>query len=105
MTPDELKLRFELVRQSIAGWTADTAHFVGAASEVRQTGTPNHDDLAAAERTLRSVVAEREAFTASVDEAEVVDDDLARGVEVALNELSLLERDLGSAVEAMSAAK
>lgn len=101
MTEDDLKLQFELVRQSIGTWSADAARFVGHGSEARQIGTHDAEQIAAAERTLGAIRQERNSLAAAAALVSGKSDDLARGVEIALNELDLLERDIGAAFDQM----
>ena len=90
MTEDDLKMQFELVRQSIGAWSADAVHFVGAASETRQVRTHDADKIAAAMRTLDAIRLERKSLSAAAALVQTESVDLARGVEIALNELDLL---------------
>ena len=101
MTEDDLKMQFELVRQSISVWSADAAHFVGKGSEARQIGTHDTDQIAAAGRTLEAIRLERKSLAAASALLPAQSDDLARGIEIALNELDLLERDIGAALDQM----
>ncbi len=101
MTEDDLKMQFELVRQSIGTWSADAAHFVAQGSKSRQEGTHEDGQIDAAARTLRAIQLERETLSAAALLVPNKSDDLARGIEIALNELELLERDIGAALEEM----
>ena len=101
MTEDDLKTQFELVRQSISTWSADAAHFVADGSETRQTGTHASERIAAAARTLEAIGLERKSLAAASALVPAKSDDLARGIEIALNELDLLERDIGAALDQM----
>ena len=101
MTEDDLRMQFELVRQSIATWSADAVHFVGEGSKSRQVGTHDEDQIAAATRTLGTIKLERKSLAGASALVHGKSDDLARGIEIALNELDLLERDLGAALEEM----
>jgi hypothetical protein len=98
VTEDQLQMHFEMVRQSIGTWAATTAELVGAASEADQTGTSNPERFAAAERMLAAVRSERAALEQAATAVPGKSDDLARGIEIALNELDLLERDIGQAL-------
>ena len=98
MSEDEFRTRFELTRQSIGTWAAYTAGLVRAASEYRETGRFSSDERTTAEQALRAVQAERRDLADAMSGSLVKDDDLARGVEIALNELDLLERDMQTAL-------
>ncbi|WP_127752973.1 MULTISPECIES: hypothetical protein [unclassified Devosia] len=101
MTEDDLKMQFELVRQSIGTWSADAVHFVGAGSESRQVGTHDADQIAAATRTLDAIRSERTSLAEATALVPTKSDDLARGIDIALNELDLLERDISAALAEM----
>lgn len=101
MTQDDLKMQFELVRQSIGTWSADAAHFVGEASKSRQVGEHDSEQVAAANRTLQAVRIEHKTLAAAALFVHDKSDDLARGIEIALNELELLERDIAAALDDM----
>jgi hypothetical protein len=101
MTEDDLKMYFELVRQSIGIWSADAARFVGEASTTRQVGTHKPEQIAAATRALEAITRERASLAAAAISVQTKSDDLARGIEIALNELDLLERDIGAALQQM----
>lgn len=103
MNDDELRMQFELVRQSIGTWAAETAELVGAASQARQTGVPDADHVASAQRRLEAVRAERQSLAAAVASLAPQPDDLARGIEIALNELDLLEQDNARALAQLQA--
>jgi hypothetical protein len=102
MTEDDLKMQFELVRQSIGTWSADAAHYVGEASKSRLVGLHDDSAIAAASRTLEAIRSERRTLAAAAMLVQDKSDDLARGIEIALNELDLLERDVTTALEEMS---
>jgi hypothetical protein len=102
VTLDDLQMRFELARQSIATWPADTAHFVAAASRVRQTSQPDEEVAQAATRTLWAV---REEITSLSDASRSTagkGDELQRGLETALAELGSLDREITQALEQMA---
>lgn len=101
MTEDDLRMQFELVRQSIGSWSADVVHFIGEASKSRQIGTEDTDQIASATRTLEAIGLERKSLAAASASVAAKSDDLGRGIEIALNELDLLERDLGEALDDM----
>ena len=98
-------MRFELARQSIAGWSADTAGFVAAASRASST---SHSEREIAEQAFRTLWAVREEMSALSDAsraAGVSDPDLLRGIETALAELGSLDREIAGAIDRMSVAE
>ena len=104
VSEDELRMRFDLVRQSIAEWSADTVRFVAAASRARQTDQADRETAAAASRTLSSVREEVSALSEASRAAAIGDPDLLRGIETALAELGSLDRNITEALEQMAAA-
>lgn len=103
MSEDELRMQFEMVRQSIGTWAAATAELVGAASRTRQTGVLDPEHVETGSRTLEAVRAERQGLVTAAVAVDHKPDDLARGIEIALNELDLLERDIGKALAELGA--
>ncbi len=99
MTQDELEMRFELARQAIAAWNAETAALVAAATERQLTGKADNERLAWANNALEAVAAEREALIEAANAVPDRSDDLSRGIEIALNELDLVGRTIAAQVE------
>ncbi|MFD2649459.1 hypothetical protein ACFSX5_16865 [Devosia albogilva] len=99
MTEDELQMRFELVRQAIATWNAETAGLVAAASQRQLTGERDEERIAWANKALEAVCAERDGL---IEAATAVPDrsgDLSRGIEIALNELDLIGQTIAAQLE------
>lgn len=103
MTEDELRMQFEIVRQSIGTWVAATAELVAAGSNTRQTGAFDPEHTAMAQRTLQAVRIERDGLLGAAASVADKPADLARGIEIALNELDLLERDISKVLSELRA--
>ena len=99
MSPDELQMQFELVRQSIATWSAETARLVAAASQARQTGIRESEEAEAASRMLWTVREEMSALADASRSTPAKSADLVRGIETALAELGSLDRDIAQALD------
>jgi len=99
MTQDELEMRFELTRQAIATWNAETARLVAAASERQLTGERDDDRVAWANKALQSICAERDALIEAATAVPDRSDDLSRGIQIALNELDLVGQTIAAQLE------
>ncbi len=99
MTQDDLEMRFELTRQAIATWTAETVALVAAASERQLTGQRNEERMAWANNALQAVCAERDGLIEAAIAVPGRSDDLARGIEIALNELDMIGETIATQLE------
>ena len=95
-------MQFELVRQSIATWSAETAHLVAAASQARQTGGRDEEAVETASRMLWAVREEMSGLSDASRATPGKSQDLVRGIETALAELGSLDRDITQALEDMA---
>lgn len=102
MTEDELLMRFELSRQSIASWSAAMIHYVRAATEQRETGNASLEIALEAQRMLASVREEAASLSAAGLATPTSSDDMKRGIAKALEELASIDGHLCKALAEIS---